>query len=450
MMLPVAWKNSDKSFSFLNTLYLTVSAFSTTGLTVVDISTDMTFYGQLLLLILIIIGGLGLLFFKISIFYFAIYFLFGNRRYNYLYYEEQHFERGYILKRKTQNMLAIGFWYIVIFEIIGALALFFYFYFTFPTTPEYQKLQYYHNFSNSLWSAIFHSVSATNNAGFDIFYDSDSLKVFQNHYFVQFVFIFLFILGGLGFPFFLELNEKFQNWWKGSPKQVRFSFFVKFSVWGYILVTVIGLVGVFSLEAAFSDGFKSPNDPVHKSMAILFNTLSTRSAGFSTVEINSSFTSPTKLLMTGLMLIGSAPLSTGGGIKVTTFLILIYGVFGRYDQKNNLLIKRYAISRKNVSRAFLIFFISIVLVFGFSVIGSSEHKNIEKPIDLVDVVFDGVSALGNVGLSSVPIIDKEWTFYKIGTILLMLIGQLGIGNFQILLKRKYRFASERVPTKIIL
>lgn len=451
LMLPPAWKNTDKNaFSFLNSLYLTVSAFSTTGLTVLDISEEMTFYGQLLMLLLIVIGGFGLLFFKISIFYFAIYFLFGSRNYNYLYYEEQHFERGYILRRKTQKMLIVGFWYIIIFEIIGAVSLFFYFFFTVPDTEGLKQLNYYKRWDRSLWSAIFHAISATNNAGFDILDTPNSLVVFQNHYFVQFVFIFLFVLGGLGFPFFLELNEKFRNWRKGSPNNVRFSFFVKLSVIGYIAITLFGLSAAFIFEAAFTNDFKSK--PNAKAMEITFNLLSTRSAGFSTVEINQSFTSPTKILMTGLMLIGSAPLSTGGGIKVTTFIILLYGVFGHYDRKQNLLIGRFAVKNKDVLRSFLIFFLAVLLIFLFSMVGSSEYKTDSgKPsIPLVDIVFDGVSALGNVGLSSVPLEDKGWTYYKISTILLMLIGQLGIGNFQLMLKRKYPYRNERVPAKVIL
>ena len=452
LMLPPAWKNENKNaFSFLNSLYLVVSAFSTTGLTVLDISEEMTFYGQFLMLLLIIIGGFGLLFFKISIFYFAIYFLFGNRSYNYLYYEEQHFERGYILRRKTQKMLKVGFWYIIIFEVIGALAFFCYFFFTVPDTPGLEKLDYYQRWDRSLWSAIFHAVSATNNAGFDILDTANSLTVFEKHYFVQVVFIFLFVLGGLGFPFFLELNEKFQNWRRGSPYNVRFSFFVKFSVLGYLVVTILGLALAFMFEGMFSKA-DFTHDPSAKSMQITFNVLSTRSAGFSTVEINKSFTSPTKILMTGLMLIGSAPLSTGGGIKVTTFLILIYGIFGRYDRKQNLLIGRFAIRSKDVIRSFLIFFLAICLIFLFAMVGSSENKTQSgrSTLALVDIVFDGVSALGNVGLSSVDLVDKNWYFYKISTIVLMLIGQLGIGNFQLMLKRKYPYNNERVPSKVIL
>ena len=453
MMLPIAWRNADKAFNFLDTFHLVVSGFSTTGLVVVDVASQMTWLGQFFLMILIIMGGLGLLFFKVSIFYFAGLFIFGTRRFNHVFYEEQDLERGYILRQKTYKMLSIGFRYLLLFELLGIIALFCYFFFT-PGTANsaFARLDYFQNFGKSFWSAIFHAVSAANNAGFDIFDDGkNSLMVFESHYFVQFVFIILFVLGGIGFPFFLELHEKIKNRFKRNPGHHRFSFFVKFSILSYLIITMLGLTTNFVLEASFNDDFVSTAKRSDKIMAVLFNTLSTRSAGFATVDIQTDFVPATRLMMMLLMFIGSAPLSTGGGIKVTTLLILVYGLFGSYDRKNNLIIRNNTIGHRTVFRAFLIFFLAMLVVFLFVMIGSSAlHTNDSSTPNALDVFFDGFSALGNAGLTSIGLADKQWVFYKIGTIFLMLIGQLGLGNFQILVKKKYTFQHVRVPSKIIL
>lgn len=188
---------------FINNLFTAVSAFTTTGLLVLDIETDFNFLGQLIILILIFFGAMGLLFFKVQILIFFRILFFQSEKTQVMDAYEQHFERGHFNLQNTKKMLKVGFFFIFFIEIFGAIAIFFYLYLQpIAGTP------YYNNGQKSLWTAIFLSVSATSNAGFDNLKDAipfNSLTVFSSHYFLQIVLIFQFLLGGLGFPIYLEL-----------------------------------------------------------------------------------------------------------------------------------------------------------------------------------------------------------------------------------------------------
>ena len=276
LMTPWSWVDSNKSWDFLNSFYMCVSAISTTGLTIYDLGENMTVIGQFFILILILIGGIGLLFFKFWLFRMLGFIFRFNKKNDIISTREQHLERGYFRLQNTKEMILIGFFFIFSVQIIGFLILFFYFYFV-----KIDKLNYYLQLDKSLWSATFHSVSATNNAGFDIFKDGieyNSLESFHKHYLVQFVFVVQFILGGLGFPVFFEFWSKFKNRKKEGIK-TKITFFTKFVLYSYFLILFFSLIIVFILELSISSSKLRNEFNINNFFSVIFNTLSTRSAG---------------------------------------------------------------------------------------------------------------------------------------------------------------------------
>lgn len=445
MVLPFSWVDKKHSWKFLDSLFITTSAITTTGLSTRNIGSEMTIFGQVLIFILIIFGGLGLLFFKFIFIKFLIIFLKFENRTN--INEEQNFERGFLFLTKTKKMMIISFWFLLIIQVIGFFMFFFYFYFvkieTF--TEKYKEYELFQNLDRSIWSSAFYSISATNNAGFDLLPDNGSLEMFANKYYVQFVFMFLFIIGGIGFPVFLIIWEdiiRFKR--KHFNKKESFKinrFFFNFLLISYFTVFFLSLLSIFLSEHFLTEKRKETDF----FMTILFNTLSTRSAGFSTVNIKTEFNHLSKFLFSLFMWIGCNPLSTGGGIKTTVVAILVISIFFSKDKENNLIIRKRSISKNTVNNVFKIFCLSTFLVFfGIVVMKISLFNHVsKKEVDFLDMFFYIISSFGNVGLSTIDIVDKpKWIGFKMVSIFLMFIGQIGIVNF-------IQYKAERVNKNVV-
>ena len=419
LMTPWSWVDSNKSWDFLNSFYMCVSAISTTGLTIYDLGENMTVIGQFFILILILIGGIGLLFFKFWLFRMLGFIFRFNKKNDIISTREQHLERGYFRLQNTKEMILIGFFFIFSVQIIGFLILFFYFYFV-----KIDKLNYYLQLDKSLWSATF-----------------------------QFVFVVQFILGGLGFPVFFEFWSKFKNRKKEGIK-TKITFFTKFVLYSYFLILFFSLIIVFILELSISSSKLRNEFNINNFFSVIFNTLSTRSAGYSTVNIDSFFTDATKHFMIFLMWVGCAPISTGGGIKVTTFAVLFLSLFRWYDSKNNLLIKnKKSISFFDVILAYKIVFITFFIIFVFCTYVLIENLLFTEN-SLLNAVFYSTSALGNAGLTLLnpKKIIKGWHLFKIISIFLMFFGQIGISQIILLGRNKRnKFANniETVPQETL-
>ena len=417
---PWTWKESKTSINFLDALYTTTSAISTTGLTIYDISEDMTWAGQFVIFLLIITGGFGFIFFKIKFFRMIRYLLIRPSS-SFAEDSEQQFERGYFNPKVSKDMLIVGFWTLIVVYFLGAIILFLYFCFV-----PIKNLNYDKNIAEGFWVALFHSVSATNNAGFDIFQDGkylNSLEVMNEHIFVQIVSIVQFLIGGFGFVFFLEIWRKIKD---NSERQPQLNF-ARIIVISYIILMIISVVLVIMFEAINNQKNLIKDNNL---MKIIFNTLSTRSAGFSTVNIKEYFSVPSKYLLSISMWIGCAPLSTGGGVKTTTFIIAIWSIFGQQDSQNNLKIFKKSVSANDINFIYRVCFFSIVIVTFSTMIVSlnlQESSKIGEDIFL-NSLFYSTSALGNVGLNTFQIAKGGWIIPKIITISIMLIGQIGVAQ----------------------
>ena len=454
LIFPFVWINPDiHSYKFLDSFYLVTSAFSTTGLKVRDIGTDMTFWGQLIIFLLMLMGGIGLLFFKI-LFFQMMKSLFKFRlisSINLKNSQEQIFERGYLQISKTRRMLRVSFCFLLFIELVGFLTLFALL-FNPPSGQPFHDFK--GNASLSFWNALFHSVSATNNAGFDIF-PGESLSYFVNSFPIQIVFAIQFILGGIGFIVFLDIWDWFLA--KKKHRSHRFGFFTKFSLYMYTIVVIFGLSIIFLTEGLNRESSTEETN-ISFVFRVVFNTLSCRSAGFSTVDIKSEFTHLSRLIMIILMWIGCSPLSTGGGIKTSIFAILLLSLLASRDAKNNILVGHRSIDKRAINVALATVFFSIILIFFgtflsllFSKYYASGDNFVPERHDLTNNLFYFTSALGNVGLNAIPIADQpNWKIFKLYTIFLMLFGQIGISGIFLFNQRNKQRSFTAIPIEIPL
>ncbi|WP_051350873.1 TrkH family potassium uptake protein [[Acholeplasma] multilocale] len=461
------------NWDFLTGVFTASSAFSDTGINIVDPSHHYSFWGQLIILVLIEIGGIGVLTFKI------VLFLAINKKISLNDTVVAQSERGSSTTSSTIEMIRDGFIWLTMVQIFAAAILFFAFFFSQPgtvsnnwmidengvaTQTPMDVISPYHNFGKSLWFSIFHSTSAINNAGFDLI-SSNSLQPYNvegsRSYLIQTVFLLEWVIGGLGYPTFHDIKRKIKA--RRTGQKVRFSLFTKLNFWIYLFLFVVGPLSMFGSEMANYDNslifhnyeytldsvtgqYSSVHIIGEKNfgaglMDIFFNTTAARNSGFSTVKIN-DFNAGSKTIMSILMFIGSAPSSTAGGIRTTTFAIILLANWAIIRNRNYTSAFKKTIPERTVKRAFAVFFISAVAVALAIVIiycdsaqyltpgldGDTPFKNGNNSI--IEIFTLVTSAFGTVGMN--PFTQQQMIAFgwltKITLIISMFLGQLGISN----------------------
>ena len=444
--------------------FTVVSAFSDTGLVTQVTATTWTYFGQAVIACLILIGGLG--FFALRVFIINIIF---KLPISFSDNEVVSLERGSNNIGYGKNLikisLSIMFGIILLFSII--LSIYFYLvpinHYDGPMklpangpTEVYKDVQSlheipYHNWLVASRFGVFHTISALNNAGFDIMGEG-SISGYYNFYGVQIIFIFLFVLGGIGYPVIYDIYLWIKS--KFTHQLHRWKLFTKLSVVTYFLITLISIGLIFSLETTAKNSYiTSSNEHVesfwndskygsygNKSMAIVFNTMSTRNAGFSTVDMH-TLTKPTLLVYSVLMFIGSSPSSTAGGIRTTTFAILFLALWRKFRNKSDVNVFGKKIGKVNVSNAQIVFFTSFLILFIGSLLsissfyqfggkinapGGQIHEN-HMEYSFIEIIFEVSSAFGTTGLST-GITSQISLLTKITLMIIMLIGQLGVST----------------------
>lgn len=458
IMLSDGTKFNGKHFSYADALFTASSAFSDTGLTVTNVSSTFNIWGQITILLMVQVGGFGYMTIKI-----LIWKLF-RRQISLNETLLMQAERGRSKLGGTIDMVIRAIWFIFVVEIVGMVLLTILFYTTKPSElPAPGGLDMYHNFKTSLWGGLFHSVSAINNAGFDIIGGS-SLGEYRNAKMIQIVIMMLFIVGGLGFPVLDEIFNKVKSSFR-SGKRFTMSAFVKISLVTYWAVAIVGvsMALAFELTAPNKEIFDIKGNlakgsiikthehwPIwhnqalfpHKSdriMAIVFNTFSTRNAGFATMNMD-YFTLQTQILFTIMMFIGAAPSSTAGGIRTTTFALGILAIHRMITGKKDVEAFNRRIPRETVLRALTVIFAGILIVlFGTIIVLSSAQTHsythdsatgsvtYNMEFGVHDALFEVASAFGTTGLSTgmTPWLN---TYSKVVLIVIMFAGQLGISN----------------------
>lgn len=427
LLLPKATHNG---ISLIDALFTATSAVCVTGLIVVDTGTYFTRFGQFIIMVLIQLGGLGIMTFTT---FFAILLNGGIGIKERVFLSEIFSEKN--LSKISSTIIRILFLTFSI-EAVGAILLY-----HFLPDPMFK------NESEKIFCSIFHSISAFCNAGFSTF--SNNLIDIKNNIPAIIAIATLFILGGLGFLVLSELIEKpflkairrikfLRN--KIAPQKVVLSLHSKLTIYTTAILIISGTVILLLLE--FNNTLK--NETLLSKIAhAFFQAVTPRTAGFNTIDI-SKIGITTSLFIMLLMWIGASPGSTGGGIKTTSFALIVLKISSMVTGKERVEIFNKQISEESISRAF----VSALLSALFILTATFALTITEKNLNFIDTFFEVVSAFGTVGLSR-GITQDLTIFGKLIIIMMMFIGRIGPLAFSFALfgkieKRNYEFQKESV------
>lgn len=422
LMLPKA--TTTGSISFVDALFTSTSAVCVTGLIVVDTATYFTQFGQIIILCLIQIGGLGVM--TITTF-FAIFFAGGLGIKERVLIGDMIDEEkiGQISKTLIQIiLLTFGL------EAIGAVLIFQGF--------ENSSL----TLSDRLYHSIFHSISAFCNAGFSTFSDNLYSVHTRFNYTILGTVSILIIFGGFGFAAILNVFETAISRFKKSRLR-RKHLTIQTKI--VLISTVILIIGGMILFLLLENNSTLKNFTLdQKILASLFQSVTTRTAGFNTLPIDKILI-PTSLVFIMWMLIGASPGGTGGGLKTTTVFISIVAFFEFVRGKKKVEIFHRSISEDIIQRVFTKMVFSFVFLFSTLIILSYLESH-----SLIDLIFEQVSAFGTVGLSR-GITGQLTDPGKLIITLIMYIGRVGPLTFMLALTRKiitenYDYPSENIST----
>ena len=409
LMLPISHLNSQP-ISFIDAIFTASSAFSDTGLIVKNTGEYFTIFGQIVIMLLIQIGGIGLIALKVLLFLFL-----GKK----IGLKERIFatnERGDGKLGGSIDLLKTGLITIFSVELIATILFACRYYFVYFDHPTFDN-----NIINVLFKALFSAVSSTNNAGFDIFGQTNSIEMFSNDYFIQIVTMSCFIIGGLGFPLIYDIKNYFAC--KKSKTKFHLSYFTKFVLRVYFGIAIVGLAAVFAIELASGSILYDTSIPLlQRVFYVIFNTFSTRNAGYATIDLN-NFATGTQVIFSILMWIGAAPASTGGGIRITTFFICILALSSYSKNKKQVSFIGRKIPDDTVVKSLLVVFISQTLIFIVATLIIICTPN----VSFIQAYFEACSAFGTTGLT-LGITPNLTALSKIFVILLMFIGQLGVSS----------------------
>lgn len=419
LMLPPATVSGH--ISLINAFFTATSAVCVTGLIVVDTGSYFTMFGQGVILFLIQIGGLGIM--TISV---ALFQVIGRK-----VVFQQRMAMQEVFSHTPREDIFYLLRSVLIFtlsiEAAGAVILFFYWHGTFT-------------FTQALYSAVFHSVSAFCNAGFSQF--SDSLMTGQTSLVLNGTIGTLIILGGLGFPVVYEIFCRFF-----LGKSGKISIQTKSVVITTIGLTLAGILVILVSERSLISSLGWKNGI----LASAFQSITCRTAGFNTLDI-ASLNTATLLFMMFLMLVGASPGSCGGGIKTTTFAVLITYSWSRLIRHRcvNLFSKTLPDETVNKSLFVLLFSLSTICLAVFIIlfIDPDHGTRIQGNRQFLSFLFETVSAFGTVGLSMG--VTPELTLPgKLVIIALMVIGRVGVPAITYIIvggtpKKGFQFAEENL------
>jgi trk system potassium uptake protein TrkH len=393
LKLPAA---TVKGISFVDALFTSTSATCVTGLVVLDTGKDFTFLGQIIILMLIQFGGLGIMTFSIGIFSmmggdFSIKWRFAFRE---IYNEVAIIPPRQILKKILLYTASI--------ELFFAAILF---------------SQFIKNFNptEALWLSLFHSISAFCNAGFSTFIDS--LIQYQKNPIVVMATALNIILGGIGFIVLTELtNIKF----KKNQKIFReFSLHTKIVITSTVILIFGGAILFFGLEY---NHIISGIPFVDKITNSLFQSITCRTAGFNTVDIGSLRQSTLAIMML-LMFIGGSPGSIAGGIKTTTFSVIAGLVISKFKGKKQVIFWDRAVSEDIINKSMTLVILAFIFIYGNTILLLTIHS-FDFDNSFLQVMFEVISAFGTVGLST-GITPHFSDASKVILSIVMLVGRVG-------------------------
>ena len=398
LALPVSAERG--SVRLIDAFFTSTSAVCVTGLTVVNIPTTYSTFGEIVIMILIQLGGLGVMVFS------TLFFIITGDRLSLghrMTIRELFGAEGEIRTRsilKATLVMTFGV------EAIGCVLLF---------IPFYSRM----GFFKAFYFALFHSISGFCNAGFSLL--ENGVTEYHNSVAVLLSLSFLIIVGGIGFSVVSEIVHRAKK--HSGRTQLTLHTKLALTTTGFLLFAGALCFFVFETNAAFA-GYPTHMKMIHS----FFQSVTTRTAGFDSVS-QVKFTNISVLISILLMIIGASPGSTGGGIKTTSFATVIASLFSRIKGRSVVSIFKRTISSQTVVKAISIFVIVVVVVILATILLMLvEHRFVPHAIgkeSAVDYLFETVSAFGTVGLSLglTPTLSAAG---KIVLILAMFAGRIGL------------------------
>lgn len=366
--------------SNIDVIFEATSALTTTGISIVDNSKNLTFFGQIVLIILTQIGAVGFM----SLFYFVFKFSTKKSRLSdTMVLISETSDNNYNLVKSTLKRIIV---YTFTIEFFGAWLL------AFRFVPIY-------GIKTGIWYSIFHSISAFCNAGFDLL-GNTSFIGFNGDVYLYTVLMILMFLGSIGFFVLEDMVEWFVS---GKTRKITIqSRIILITAFFIVLISTI-LLKIYNSELKFMD--------------CLFMVLSSRNTGFSCIDIN-SLRDINKFIIICVMFIGGAPISNAGGIRVNVFAILLLTMINNLKNRDDVVIFYRTINQKIIKRAVTILSINmLVILIGSMLFALSENFGI------LDILFYIVSSFTTTGLSTINIYEISW-IGKIITIFVMYLGRI--------------------------
>lgn len=414
LMMPFSLKEGEK-LSFLSSLFTIVSAVCVTGLTVVDVSKVFSPVGTTIIIFFIQLGGLGVMTFS------SIIFLATGKKMTFYERELLKEERNADSSGEIADFIKKLLFIVFIIESIGAVIL---------TTQFIGQMSFW----KAIYYGIFHSISAFCNAGFALY--SNNLEGFKSNIVINLTIGYLITLGGIGFAVITSFITVVRN---GVD---RFNLTSKMAILISIILTFGGMILFFILE------YSNPNtigdlNIFQKVLASYFQSVTLRTAGFNTVPLG-DLRSSTIFISCILMFIGASPGSTGGGIKTTTFGVIMFYVIGIAKKRENIEVFNRRIDWEILNRALAILVIAITYVaFIITCILVIDNFSMEQ------VVFEVISAFGTVGLT-LGITPNLSVISKFLIIITMFVGRLGPLTFALAIGESKKKAISKYPKENIL
>ena len=415
LMLPISSK-SGKGMDFLGALFTATSASCVTGLVVADTWTQWSLFGQLVIITMIQIGGLG--FITIGVFLsILLRRRIGLRQRGLMQESTSALQIGGIVRLTKKIILGTA-----IFEGTGALLL------AIRFIPQY-------GFFRGVFYSVFHSISAFCNAGFDLMGHQqpyNSLSAYYDDWLVNLVVMSLIIIGGIGFIVWDDLSKN------------------KFQVHKYLLQTKIVLLVtaflVFGGGVAFyfleKDGLMADMSISGKILTSLFSSVTARTAGFNTIDTG-ALSDGSKFLTIILMFIGGSPGSTAGGVKTTTIAVLLLYVYASIQRTYGVNILGRRLEEDVIKQASSVFVINLFLALFVSLVIMAI-----QPLSMSDTLFETFSAIGTAGMTT-GVTRDLLPLSKFLVALLMYCGRIGSMSFALAFTQQKRTIRVQNPVEKI-
>jgi len=382
--------------------FTATSAVTVTGLSIIDIGLDLTFFGQLILAIMLLTGGLGLM----AITTFLQGFIVSGTEL------KTRLDRGKTLDEFGVGGVGTTFKGIAITASIliflGSITLYFFGFNNITSSSE------------RIWASIFHSISAYNNAGFSLW--SSSLQDYRGNWVVNFVLITLIILGGFGWR---VTNDIWIN--RRSLKLRNLSLHTRLVIRSSFILIALGFFGLIFTESLARGSFFSLINFDDRILTALFTSVSSRTAGFTNLPISIESVSDSGLLLIMfLMFIGASPGGTGGGIKTTTIAALMAATRATLRGQNEIIIRNRQISDKVILKAVGITVGSFLFVLIMALLLSLSNGFYSgENFSFLEMLFTCISAFATVGFD-LGVTSKLGHVGQLILIIGMFVGRLGI------------------------